>query len=82
MNIYAPPGTRVVFAHPTYGYTPHQETAAEHLVAGDVYTVESTDVGDFHTDVFLRERPGVAFNSVMFEEADAAQGDGVAKENG
>jgi hypothetical protein len=71
MALYSPQKTRVVFAYPSAGYRSHQETAAKHLEVGKAYTVESTKVGGWHTDVYLEEFPGVAFNSVMFvEESD------------
>ena len=42
-------------------------TARKHLTEGEEYTVERTEVSSCHTDVYLEEIPGVAFNSVMFE---------------
>lgn len=69
MDIYSPPGTKVVFAHPDWGYPYHQEVAAKHLKLGEKYTVDKTDPGDWSTRVYLREVPGVAFNSVLFEPA-------------
>lgn len=68
MDIHAKNGSKVVFYHPANGYTHHQETAAKHLEVGQEYTVDYTDVGGYHTDVFLIEVPGVAFNSVMFDD--------------
>jgi len=67
MDIYAEPGTKVRFAYPDNGYDFHKKVAAKHLTEGEIYTVKITDVGSFHTDVYLNEVPGVAFNSVMFE---------------
>ena len=69
MNIYSDPGTKVIFANPTYGYPHDQENAKQHLTADKVYTVDHTDVFDSSTDVYLVEVPGVAFNSVLFEDA-------------
>ena len=69
MNDYASKGARVVFSHPDAGYPHHQETANEHLEVGATYTVERTKVGGFHTDVYLQEADGVAFNSVHFDDA-------------
>lgn len=68
MDIYSPPGTRVRFAHPTNGYLIDQETAAKHLVVGEVYTVDHADVYSSSTTVYLVGYPDVGFNSVMFEE--------------
>ena len=63
------PGDRVKFAHSDAGYPLDQQTADKHLVVGQTYTVDSVEVGNWHTDVWLREVPGVAFNSVMFDAA-------------
>ena len=59
-------GKRVVFAYPNAGYTHDQETAERHLTLGETYTIESTYVGGWQTDFYLKEVPGVAFNSVHF----------------
>jgi hypothetical protein len=69
MDIYSPEGTKVIFNHPQSGYNHHIETAKKHLEVGKEYTVDHTYVGDWHTDVYLKEIPEVAFNSVMFDEA-------------
>jgi hypothetical protein len=69
MDIYAKEGTKVIFANPTWGYQFDQKMAAKHLKEGAVYTVERTDVDSWHTDVYLKEVPGIAFNSVHFVEA-------------
>lgn len=71
MNIYSNPGTKVIFANPTYGYPHDQEKAKQHLAVGQVYTVHHTEVSASHTDVYLAEVPGIAFNSVLFEDAGA-----------
>ena len=68
-DIYSEDGQRVVFAYPESGYPHHQETAAKHLTEGATYTIEHTEVGGWHTDFFLWEVPGVAFNSVHFAPA-------------
>lgn len=68
MNIHAKRGTKVVFAHPSSGYRCHQKAAEKHLVEGVTYTVETTVVGGWHTDVYLQEVPDIGFNSVMFDE--------------
>ena len=66
MDVYSKKGTKVIFDHPNAGYDHHIETAREHLEVGKEYTVDHTDVGGSHTDVYLVEIPDVAFNSVMF----------------
>lgn len=40
------------------------------LTVGETYTVRDIDVHSWHTIVYLREFPGVGFNSVLFEEID------------
>lgn len=69
MNIYAKGGSKVRFAHPNDGHAHNRELAKKHLEVNKVYTVNYTDVSDWHTDVYLREIPGIAFNSVLFEDA-------------
>lgn len=70
MNIYARPGTLVVMKHPNSGYPVHQYLIQKHgLKLGVWYTVDRTVVEDFSTTVYLREYPGVAFNSVNFCDA-------------
>jgi hypothetical protein len=52
------------------GYPHHQEVAKKHLSIGNIYTIEETEVDNWHTDVYLKEFPGIAFNSVFFEDAE------------
>ncbi|WP_110933782.1 hypothetical protein [Paenibacillus bouchesdurhonensis] len=67
MNIYSQKGDRVRFLNKN-GHDWEPERAREiGLVEGEIYTVERTDVGGWHTDVYLQEIPGYHFNSVMFE---------------
>ena len=54
MNIYARRGTKVKYLG-TGGYDHHKEHADKHLKIGKIYTVETTDVDGWHTDVFLEE---------------------------
>ncbi len=67
MDIHTPMGGKVIFRRANAGYPKDQETAEKHLRLGAVYTVGRTKPGKFHTDVYLEEVPGVAFNSVHFE---------------
>jgi len=68
MNIYAQKGSRVRFLN----RNGHDGEAEEACEAGlnelAVYTVEKTEVGGWHTDVYLLEFPGKPFNSVLFED--------------
>ncbi len=68
MNINTTKGDRVRVDNLTSGYLPDQKIANQYLKLGDVYTVEKTVVYEWHTDVFLQEFPGVAFNSCFFED--------------
>lgn len=67
MNIYSHPGTKVSWSNTNAGYTSDQELAKKHLQLGSIYTVSRTSVGTWFTAVELKEVPGVAFNSVIFE---------------
>lgn len=66
MDIYTKKGTMVQFRHPNFGYNSHQEMAKKYLEVMKSYTIESTNVGSMHTDVYLKEFPGIGFNSVHF----------------
>lgn len=66
MNIYARCGDKVIYMHPTYGYISDQDQCRKHLVLEAPYTIERISIGRSHTNVYLQEIPGVAFNSVMF----------------
>lgn len=68
MNIYAQRGDKVIFSHPNAGGWGDSEKCAKHLELGAEYTVQETEVDPWHTDVYLQEVPGVAFNSVMFDD--------------
>lgn len=41
------------------------------LTVGDIYTVTDVEVHSWHTNVYVAEIPGVAFNSVLFEEIES-----------
>ena len=68
MNIYALKGHKVKCSILKGGYKHHEETANIYLSIGNTYTVENIDVEDWHTDVYLQEFPGIAFNSIFFED--------------
>lgn len=44
---------------------------ADKLVVGEIYTLDDLVVYDWHTDVYLKEFPGLKFNSVLFEEIES-----------
>lgn len=75
MDIHARPGTKVApiykYGRPLNGYTYDQEMVAKYLHEGHVFTVERTVAHNFSTDVYLKEVPGVAFNSVCLADAPA-----------
>lgn len=67
MNIYAKPGTKVIFTGEG-GYDSDNAKAREKLTIGHQYTVKHIVVYDWFTHVFLVEDEG-PFNSVLFEDA-------------
>ena len=66
MDIYSTRGTKIRFQYPDHGSPYDQVNARENLALGKIYTVDTTRVGSWHTDVFLQEVEGRCFNSVMF----------------
>lgn len=78
MNIYAKKGTKVIplfeNGNITGGYDGDKEYASKYIKEGDVYTVDYTEVGSWHTDVYLEEFEGNCFNSVHFAEVDSEEG--------
>ncbi|MEF3312576.1 hypothetical protein PV433_27170 [Paenibacillus sp. GYB004] len=68
MNIHAKNGDLVVYLDKNGHDWEPVEAREKGLVEGMVYTVERTEVGGGHTDVYLREFPGQAFNSVLFRD--------------
>lgn len=69
IDIYAPEGTKVKYTG-RGGYDHHKEHANKHLKVDEIYTIDHTDVGGWHTDVYLKEVPNEAFNSVHFVNAE------------
>lgn len=57
------------YAYPGNGLLFDQQTAAEHLVAGQVYTVQRMEAGGSRTLLFLLGHPETGFNSVLFAPA-------------
>lgn len=68
LDIYAPVGTKVrpVFykGEPYHGSNYDKENVAKHLKEDGIYTIDSMEVGNWSTDVYLVEVPNVRFNSV------------------
>lgn len=69
IDIYSEEGTKVKYTGEG-GYDHHKKQANKHLKVGEIYTIEYTDVGGWHTDVYLKEVPNQAFNSVHFVDAE------------
>jgi len=69
MDIYSKEGTQVMYTGEG-GYNHHKEYADEYLKVGEIYTVDYTEVDRWHTDVYLKEVPNKAFNSVHFVAVD------------
>lgn len=67
MEINAKRGTKVKFLN-VGGYSFHLRQARKFMKKGDILTVEKTVIGSWHTDVYFKEYPNEAFNSVMFAE--------------
>jgi len=70
MNIYALTDHKVVCTTLKGGYPSDEELAMKHLEIGNNYTVLETKVRDWSTNVYLKELPGLFFNSVFFEDVE------------
>ncbi len=70
MDIHTKPGTKVMPLYkngsPLNGYESDQAKVAKYLPEGSTFTVDSMNVRDWGTDVYPKEVPDVAFNSVCF----------------
>ena len=44
------------------------ELAAKYLEVSKEYTVDYSEIFDLHTKVYLKEFPGIEFNSLVFEK--------------
>jgi len=71
MNIYAQEGFKVKVTTLKGGYDPDQKLAEKHLEVGKEYTIDSTSVSGWHTNVKLKEIPNITFNSVFFEDVES-----------
>lgn len=68
IDIYSKEGTKVKYTGEG-GYDHHRDHADTYLIVGEIYTIDHTDVSNWHTDVYLKEVPNEAFNSVHFINA-------------
>jgi hypothetical protein len=58
---------KIVFYYPQNGMKGDVDRAEKYqLKVGKTYTIDFVDTGSWSTDVFLKEIPNVAFNSVQF----------------
>lgn len=65
MNIYAKEWDKVVF-HGEGGYPKERENARSVLTVDQTYTVNKVSVGNFSSDVELKEFLGMWWNTVLF----------------
>lgn len=68
MDIHAERGSKIWFSNLNYGYLSDREFAIKHLVHGQMYTVEFVDIGNSSSVVYLVEKPGLSFNTVLFSD--------------
>lgn len=65
--LYAENGNEVVVKSVTNGLRVDRETAQRYFSVGDVYTVDSLEIGRNSSRLTLKEFPNVRFNTVHFE---------------
>lgn len=74
MDIYTNPGKKVfaVFERGVlqHGHSHEKIEASRYLQPEKRYTIEKIDVWDWSSDVYLKEFPGIRFNSVHFENVN------------
>lgn len=71
MNIYAKEWDVVRFLNEN-GWDGEAEEANRHLEEGALYTVDYVIINSWSSEVYLKEVPGIGFNTVMFEDAEEA----------
>jgi predicted RNase H-like nuclease (RuvC/YqgF family) len=67
MNLYSSSGQKVRYSLPFNGWDNDQLMARKELVLGEIYTIQKIEVGEYQSRVYLVEKPGKAFNTVLFE---------------
>lgn len=70
MEIFTPENKKVELATLNAGHDWQKEEVKKHLEFGKHYTVEKTIVHGFSSEVYLKEIPGVSFNTVFFKNVD------------
>lgn len=69
LNCYAKPGTKVKCAYPNNGYSGDREHIKKLGIDNKmIFTVDYINVYGYSSTVYFIEMPGVAFNTVNFEE--------------
>ncbi len=61
------------YANPDNGLKADQMLAAGYLELGGIYVVEDVEVHSYNTLIELAWLPGVAFNSVLFDNVGEAE---------
>lgn len=69
IDIYSPSGTKVKF-NDCHGHDWEREEARKILNTTDIYTIEYIDVGDWSSNLYLKEFPNTLFNSVLFSSTE------------
>ena len=59
---------KVVYDKPENGRQGHKDTANKYLTVGETYTMYKKVIHSCHTEIFIKEYPEIAFNSVMFSD--------------
>lgn len=70
MNIYSKPGTKIVYDNLTDGYEWNRKHCDKYLEAGKEYTVCHIDIGNFSSEIYLKEFLNISFNTVMFSNVE------------
>lgn len=70
MDIDSKPGTVVVYNGNIGTWAVDSGGNYKLLMLGKPYTVESTEIHGWHTDVYLKEFPGKVFNSTWFDQKE------------
>lgn len=73
MDIYAEEGTKVIVTEDSIknGYNSVEKHARKFLKVGESYTIDSTVVDGWSTEVYIKEFPDEVFNSVSFEDVES-----------
>jgi hypothetical protein len=77
MDIYAKEGHKVIFSNPDNGHESDRELCKKFLSFYGIYTIDHTCVDKYSTEVYLKEFPGIAFNSVMFSDFNIKENEAV-----